>query len=68
MASIMLKKPALRRAVAVLLLALGALLLFLAPETWVGILLLVLGVSVELIGMALKHRSEERRVGKECRL
>jgi len=39
-----------------LLVVLGVLLIFLAPETWAGLLLLVLGISIELIGIALRHR------------
>jgi membrane-bound ClpP family serine protease len=53
-----LTKPYIRRAVAVLLVVLGAMMILLAPATWAGVLLLVLGVSVELIGMALKHRNQ----------
>lgn len=52
----MLKKPALRRPVAMLLLVLGAIAMFLAPETWAGVVLLALGVSLELVGIALRHR------------
>lgn len=52
----MLKKTALRRAVAALLLVLGSLVMFFAPETWPGAILLALGVSLEMIGIALRHR------------
>ena len=52
----MLKKPALRRFVALLLVVLGAALMFLAPETWAGLALLAIGVSVELAGIALRNR------------
>lgn len=50
-------KPSLRRALALGLVALGAALMWLAPETWAGLAVLVIGVSVELIGIALRHRS-----------
>ena len=53
----MFTKPHIRRSLAVLLIVLGAMMLLLAPTTWAGVLLLVLGVSVELIGIALKHRN-----------
>jgi len=46
-----------RRAVAMLLIVLGAMMILLAPTTWAGVLLLVLGVSVELIGIVLKRRN-----------
>jgi len=35
---------------------LGAVVIFLAPQTWPGGLLLALGVLLELIGMAFSHR------------
>ncbi|HEX5364832.1 MAG TPA: hypothetical protein VFW59_11230 [Gallionella sp.] len=53
----MLSKPHIRRLLAALLMALGAAMMFLAPETWAGILLLVLGASVELIGIVLKRKA-----------
>jgi hypothetical protein len=52
----MLKKTAIRRPVALLLVVLGATLMFLAPETWAGLALLVIGISLEAIGIALRHR------------
>lgn len=45
-----------RRTVAGLLMIAGALLLFMAPETYSGIFLLLLGVVIEAIGIALKQR------------
>ena len=52
----MLRKPHLRRPLAALFVMAGALMMFLAPETWAGALLLALGVAIELIGIALKRR------------
>jgi len=52
----MLKKTAIRRPIALLLVLLGAALMFLAPETWAGLALLAIGVSLELVGIALRHR------------
>ena len=52
----MLTKTAIRRPVALLLIVLGAAMMFLAPETWAGLALLAVGVSLELIGIALRHR------------
>lgn len=52
----MLKRTALRRVVALLLIGLGALVMFLAPETSAGLALLIVGVALELIGIALSHR------------
>jgi energy-converting hydrogenase Eha subunit E len=58
-------KPAItdrvRRSLTATLVVLGAALIFLAPETWSGMLLLVLGVLLELIGVSLGHRRRGRR-------
>lgn len=52
----MLRKTHIRRSLAALLMILGAAMMYLAPQTWAGILLLVLGVSVEVAGIALKRK------------
>lgn len=49
-------KPSSRRWFALGLVALGAALMWLAPETWAGLAVLVAGVSVELTGIALRNR------------
>ena len=54
--NIMLREPHIRRPLAALLVILGAAILFLAPETWMGALLLVLGVFVEVLGIAIKRK------------
>jgi hypothetical protein len=53
----MLKKAGIRRIVALLLVAFGAIAMFLSPETWAGLALLALGVSLELVGIALRKRN-----------
>ena len=55
----MLRKPHIRRPLAALLVMLGAAMIFLAPETWTGALLLALGVFVEVIGIAIKHKEKQ---------
>jgi len=52
----MFKNSHTRRLLAMLLVILGAALIFLAPETWPGALLLALGAVVELVGIAIKRR------------
>jgi drug/metabolite transporter (DMT)-like permease len=52
----MLKKRRSRRAVAGLLIALGGVLMYLAPEVWAGLAVLALGVVVELAGISLERR------------
>lgn len=46
-----------RRILAGFLVVLGGVLMFLAPEMWVGAVLLGLGVAVELTGIALEHKT-----------
>lgn len=52
----MLIKPSTRRLLAVLLVLIGAALMFLATEAWPGVVLVLLGVSLEVIGIAMKHK------------
>lgn len=55
----MLKNPRTRRVTAAIMVVLGAILMFLAPEAWPGGLVLVLGVALELGGIALEHKSKQ---------
>jgi len=55
----MTKNPSARRISAVIMVVLGAILMFLAPETWPGVLLLSLGVVLELAGIALEHKAKK---------
>jgi len=52
----MFKNPNIRRPLAALLVVLGAVMMFFATEVWAGAVLLVLGITLEVIGIALKHR------------
>ena len=54
----MLRKTHLRRPLAALLVIAGAMMMFFAPETWAGALLLALGIMIEVIGITLKHRDQ----------
>ncbi|MEW5944336.1 MAG: hypothetical protein AB1710_10895 [Pseudomonadota bacterium] len=53
----MLNNPRARRPLAILLVVLGGVLIFLAPEVWAGVVLLVLGVAIELAGISLERRN-----------
>jgi drug/metabolite transporter (DMT)-like permease len=53
----MLSRRRSRRVLAGLLVVLGGVLMFLAPEMWVGLVLLALGVVIELAGIALERRA-----------
>ena len=53
----MLKNTRSRRALAVALIVLGGVLMYLAPEIWAGVAVLVLGVLVEFAGIMLERRA-----------
>lgn len=52
----MIKNLRIRRTSAAIMVLLGAVLMLIAPEIWSGLLLLVLGVVLELAGIALGHK------------
>lgn len=52
----MLRNQSIRRPLALLLVVLGAILIFLATNAWAGAALVVLGISIELIGIAIRHK------------
>lgn len=54
----MIKNPHTRRAIAIIMAVLGAILMFSAPEIWQGAVLLAAGVALELLGIALKHNAK----------
>jgi hypothetical protein len=55
----MIRNRPVRRALGAVLVVAGGLLMWFAPESRVGLTLLVLGVALELLGIALEHRSDE---------
>lgn len=55
----MIKNTSTRRASAAIMVVLGAILMLIAPEIWAGLLLLILGVVLELVGIALAHRANK---------
>lgn len=48
-----------RRITAAIMVALGAILMLVAPEIWAGLLLLILGVVLELAGFALGRKAKK---------
>lgn len=52
----MITRKSRRRIVAGILIALGGLLMFIAPEVWQGVILLALGVLLELVGIAIERK------------
>jgi drug/metabolite transporter (DMT)-like permease len=57
----LIKRRKLRRALGAALVVAGAVLMWLAPEVWSGILLLAAGIGLEAVGIALEHRSDRPR-------
>ena len=55
----MIKNVRVRRASAGIIVVLGALLMLLAPEIWAGLVLLLVGVLLELAGIALAHKEKK---------
>lgn len=55
----MLKNRQSRRPVAYGLMALGALLMFLATEIWAGVVMFVLGVVIEFFGIKLDNEVKD---------
>lgn len=52
----MIKNPRRRRILSFGMIVLGGLLIFLAPDdVWIGIVLALLGVGIELAGIMLAH-------------
>lgn len=49
-----------RRAVAFILIGIGAGLILLAPPVWVGTIPLALGLLLEVIGITLERKAEKR--------
>ena len=52
----MSNKQIFRRILALLLVLLGAAMIFLATNAWAGALLVALGISIEAVGIAMKHK------------
>lgn len=57
----MIDNPRIRRAISAVLILVGAVMIFLAPDdAWIGVVLAVLGFAVEGVAVALGHRSRMR--------
>jgi drug/metabolite transporter (DMT)-like permease len=61
MHTVLIKHRGLRRALGAVLVGVGAVLMWLAPEVWSGVVLLVAGVALEVAGIALEHRNGRSR-------
>jgi uncharacterized membrane protein HdeD (DUF308 family) len=61
MHTVLVKRKGLRRALGAVLVVVGGVLMWLAPEAWSGAVLLVAGIALEIAGIALEHRSDRPR-------
>ena len=52
----MIKNRRTRRISAAIMMVLGAVMMFLAPEVWQGAVLFALGLVLELLGIALERK------------
>jgi hypothetical protein len=53
----MIRNPRTKRLLSVVLLILGAMLMFFAPENiWIGAILFAVGLGLEIAGLVLGHR------------
>jgi hypothetical protein len=58
----MFKPPHRRRALSVSLVVLGGVLIFLAPDNvWIGAVLAIAGIVIELIAVKLAHSNDEKK-------
>jgi len=55
MHTVLIKHKGLRRALGAVLVGVGAVLMWLAPEVWSGVVLLAAGIAIEIAGIALEH-------------
>jgi len=59
--NLIIKHPHRRRTLSAALIVLGGILIFLAPDNvWIGAVLAVLGIVLELIAFGLVRRDKER--------
>jgi uncharacterized membrane protein YccC len=61
MDTVLIKHKSLRRTLGAVLVGVGAVLMWLAPEVWSGLVLLAAGIALEIAGIALEHRSGRTR-------
>jgi uncharacterized membrane protein YccC len=61
MDTVLIKHKNLRRTLGAVLVGVGAVLMWLAPEVWSGLVLLAAGIALEIAGIALEHRSGRTR-------
>ena len=57
MNTVLIRHKGLRRALGAVLVGVGAVLMWLAPEVWSGVVLLAAGIALEIAGIALEHRA-----------
>ena len=61
----MIRNPRTKRLLSISLLILGGLLMLFAPDNiWMGALLFIIGIGVEIAGLVLAHRDKTTQSSK----
>ncbi|MCX8048678.1 MAG: hypothetical protein N3A55_03325 [Methylohalobius sp.] len=53
----MLQRTRQRRILGAVLIFSGVLLMWLTPEIWTGVIVILIAIALEILGIALEHRS-----------
>ena len=53
----MLKHTLRRRVLGSVLIVLGALMMWLAPEVWIGLVMILIAIALEILGITLERRA-----------
>jgi len=54
----MLKHTLHRRILGITLIIIGALLMWLAPEIWSGVIMIFIAIALEILGISLEHKAD----------
>ncbi len=55
----MLKPTRRRRILGSVLIGLGALLMWLTPEIWAGVVVILIAIALEILGISLEHLEQK---------
>lgn len=53
----MLKRTLHRRTLGITLIVIGALLMWLAPEIWSGVIMIFIAIALEILGISLERKA-----------
>lgn len=56
------KYPHIKRIFSIVLIIIGAVLIFFAPENaWIGVVFFTLGLGIEIVGLVLRHHKQRNQ-------